>query len=229
MRQEALQVRDHWDLPYKHPAGLTFDGKNLWVADWFSSSLYEHSPSDLSIRRLIHFPGFTPISVAFAMDAVWSVTDTGTIMRHMRDEKLTVLQKYVDAAPHTAGLAYDGLYLWICDPDRRTIMKLLTDRDLTTVASYRYPGAAPQALVFDGRTLWSLDAPNHEIVRHNLERPDEPTGRISLPEYRNGDYKPMGLAWDGTRFWTVAEKLPKGSGPARLFKHADLSAMAMRR
>jgi len=85
------------------------------------------------------------------------------------------------------------------------------------------------ALAFDGKTLWSLDSANRELVRHNLERPDEATGRVSLPEYRGGEFKPMGLAWDGTRFWTIAERVPKGSGPARLFKHADLSAMVMRR
>ena len=74
-----------------------------------------------------------------------------------------------------------------------------------------------------------MDARNRELVRHNLERPDEATGRISLPEYRDGGYKPVGLAWDGTRFWTLAEKLPDGAGPARLFQHADLASMVMRR
>lgn len=229
--REALEKKGYWDMPYKHPAGLAYDdkGRSLWSADWFTQSLYEHSPADLSIKRIIHFTAQMPTSVSFAMDAVWSVTAKGAIVRHMRDAALTQVQVYKDAAPHTAGIAYDGLYLWTCDPARRLIYKRLTDAGLTVLASYRYPGAEPAALVFDGKSLWSLDAGNRELIRHNLERPDEPTGRVSLPEYADGAYKPRGLAWDGTRFWTSAEKMPKDSGPARVFQHADLDAMILRR
>ena len=229
--REVLEQKSFWDMPYKHPAGLAYDdkGRSLWAADWFTQSLYEHSPADLSIKRIVHFTAQMPVSVAFAMDAVWSVTAKGAIVRHMRDAALTPVETYQDAAPHTAGIAYDGLYLWTCDPARRLIYKRLTDASLTVVSTYRYPGAEPAALVFDGKSLWSLDAGNKELIRHNLERPDETTGRIALPEYSDGGYKPRGLAWDGTRFWTLAEKLPKDSGPARIFQHADLSAMLMRR
>jgi len=229
--REALEQKAYWDMPYKHPAGLAYDDKSrsLWSADWFTQSLYEHSPADLAIKRIVHFTAQMPVSVAFAMDAVWSVAAKGTIVRHMRDAVLTPVETYKDAAPHTVGIAYDGLYLWTCDPARRLVYKRLTDAALTVVASYRYPGAEPAALVFDGKSLWSLDAGNKELIRHNLERPDQTMGRIALPEYRDGEYKPRGLAWDGTRFWTVAEKLPKDSGPARVFQHADLAAMLMRR
>jgi|GEM_PF-3172067 len=229
LRHEVLERKAYWDMPYQHPSGLAYDDKSrsLWAADWFTQSLYEHPVSDLSIRRIVHFPAQMPVSVAFAMDSVWSVTAQGAIVRHMRDASLTPVETYADAAAHTAGIAYDGLYLWTCEPARRLIYKRLTDASLTVVATYRYPGGEPVALVFDGKSLWSLDAGSRELVRHNLERPDETTGRIPLPEYRDGGYKPRGLAWDGTRFWTLAEKLPKDSGPARIFEHADLSAMRM--
>ena len=231
LRHEVLEQKTYWDMPYKHPAGLAYDdsSRSLWAADWFSQSLYEQAPPDLAIKRIVHFTAQMPVAVAFAMNAVWTVAADGTITRHMRDAQLTPVESYADAAPHTAGIAYDGLYLWTCEPARRLIYKRLTDASLTVVSRYRYPGAEPVALVFDGKTLWSLDAGNRELVRHNLERPDEETGRIVLPEYRDGGYKPAGLAWDGIRFWTLAEKLPKDSGPARLFQHADLSTMVMRR
>ena len=44
LRQEALEHKEYWDLPYKHPAGMAFDSGSLWVADWFTQSLYSHSP-----------------------------------------------------------------------------------------------------------------------------------------------------------------------------------------
>lgn len=218
---EASQVRTSWDLPYKHPAGMAFDGKDLWVADWFSQSFYAHDPGDRSIRRVVHLTAQMPTSLAFAGDTVWSSAASGEVFRHMKDATMTVLERYKGAAPHAGGLAYDGLYLWTSDPVKKRLYKRLIDPSLTVIASYPYPGGEPAALVFDGKALWSLDSLNHQLLRHNLERPDETTGRFDLPEYAGGGYKPAGAAWDGRRFWTVAEKLPRGSGPARLFLHAE--------
>src|SRR5581483_8513237 len=100
--------------------------------------------------------------------------------------------------------------------------KHLVDDQLTVLAAYPYPGAAPAALAFDGKSLWSLDAPHRELLRHNLERPDEVIERVPLPEYRDGRYRPMGMAFGGANFWTVGEKAPRGQGPARLYRHEAL-------
>jgi hypothetical protein len=78
-------------------------------------------------------------------------------------------------------------------------------------------------LTWDGHYLWSLDSANHELIRHNLERPDEATARVPLPEYSAGGYRPVGLAYDGERFWSVGERLPQDTGPARLFRHAAVA------
>lgn len=222
-RELARQEREKrlfWDLPYRHPAGLAFDGADLWVAEWFTQTLYAHSRWDAAIQRLVHFTSETPIAVSFAGDGAWSVTASGTIVRHMKDAKLSVVERYRDAAPQTVSLVFDGLYLWTSDAKQRRLRKRLLDASLSVLASFEYPGAEPTALVYDGKTLWSLDGVNHELLRHNLERPDEAVARLPLPEYKDGQYKPVGLAWDGEHFWTVGERLPRGSGPARLFQHA---------
>ncbi len=223
-RQERLALekarhRESWDLPYRHPAALAFDDGKLWIADWFTQSLYVHDPATRTVERIVHFPDQTPVSLAFGAEAAWTVSASGRITRRMKDVKLSELQVYADAHPSTLGMAFDGLYLWTCDSRSRRIHKLLLDERLTEVSSYRYPGVLPVALVYDGKTLWSLDAGNHELIRHNLERPDEATARVPLPEYADGQYRPVGVGFDGERFWTVGERLPKESGPARLFRH----------
>jgi DNA-binding response OmpR family regulator len=225
LSRQAQEKRLFWDLPYRHPAGMAFDGSDLWVADWFTQSLYAHARQDAAIRRLVHFTSETPIAVAFAGDGAWSVTASGTIVRHMKDAKLSVVERYRDVAPQTVGLAFDGLYLWTSDVKQRRLRKRLLDSTLSVVASYEYPGVEPTALVYDGKNLWSLDGVNRELLRHNLERPEEVTARLPLPEYQGGEYKPVGLAWDGEHFWTVGERLPRGSGPARLFQHASGGAV----
>lgn len=221
LRQEAALKRYSWDMPYGHPAGLSFDGKDLWSIDWFSQSLYVHSTEDLSIKRLVHFPAEVPVALSLSADSVWSASANGTILRHMKDDRLTVTQRYKQAAPQTLGIVFDGLYLWTCDA--RRLYKRIVDDQLTVLESYPYPGGKPAALAFDGKSIWSLDSANNQLLRHNLESPEQIIRRIPLSEYRDGKYKPMGMTWDGKRFWTVAEKRPKDSGPARMFEHQVLN------
>lgn len=218
-KAEAEERVYSWDLPYKHPSALAFDGRSLWVADWFTQSLYRHSPSEgLGLEGVVHFPADTPVALAFTPEAAWTVSASGQIVRRQRDAQLTPLQRY--SAPGTTSLAYDGLYLWTYDARSKRLIKRLLDSELSEAGVYRYPGAQCAALTFDGKTLWSLDAVHRELIRHNLERPDEALERVPLPEYSAGGYRPVGLSYDGQRFWTVAEKLPSDSGPARIFQHA---------
>jgi DNA-binding response OmpR family regulator len=219
LQAEAAARVDHWTLAVSHPAGLAFDGKDLWVVDWFTQSFYQQSSEDAKVIAVHHLTAETPVAAAFSADSVWTVTADGTIARRMRDAKLTTLQRYPRAAPNSAGLAFDGLYLWTLDQRRKTLTKRLLDEALTPVASWRLPGLKPVAVVWDGKALWTLDAGDRVLRRHDLERPDLALALVPLPEYGDGLYAPTGLAWDGERFWTVAERRD-GSGPGRLYRHA---------
>lgn len=219
LEAEAAARPTAWELPYKNPAGMAFDGGKLWIADWFTQSLYRHDPATLKVERLVHFTRETPVAVAFSADAAWSATASGAVVRHMKDAKLTQAQRY--EIEGTLALAFDGLYLWTYDSREKKLVKRLLDAQLSAAASYPYPGAKAAALSYDGRDLWSLDAGNRELLRHNLERPDEAVERLPLRDYSDGRYRPVGLAWDGRRFWTVGERVPKDSGPARLIAHPE--------
>lgn len=216
---EAAAKPTSWELPYKHPAALAFDGGRLWIADWFTQSLYLHSPETIAVERVIHFTAETPVALTFAADSAWTATASGAIVRHMKDSGLSQVQRYPGGK--TLALAFDGLYLWTYDASEKKIFKRLVDADLSVAGAYRYPGLQASALTWDGKALWSLDAGNRELIRHNLDRPDEALERRPLREYFDGKYRPVGVAWDGRRFWTVGERIPKDSGPARLFAHPE--------
>ncbi|MFI5361149.1 MAG: hypothetical protein ACHQ49_04195 [Elusimicrobiota bacterium] len=214
---------DRWELPVSHPAGLAFDGKDLWVVDWFSQSLYEESRVDPRVLTVRHLTSETPVAAAFASDAVWTVSADGTIVRRMRDARLTPLQSYPKVAPNCAGLAFDGLYLWTLDARARTLSKRLLDEKLTVVSRTKIPGLKPAALLWDGSALWTLDGGDRVLRRHDVADPSMIVALLSLPEYADGAYAPQGLAWDGDRFWTVGERRD-GKGPASLFRHRDEAA-----
>lgn len=208
-----------WELPYAHPAGLAFDGRELWVSDWYQEAVYRHDAKDLRVRRAVPLPRETPGAVALAGDALFVAAIPRGFVKHQLDERLRTLGRYDDAAPQTVGMAYDGLYLWTCDTARKRLYKRILDSELSVVESFDYPGSRPAALAFDGTALWSLDAGNKELLRHELDRPEGVSDRVPLPEYRSGEWEPTGLAWSGEAFWSVAQRARGARGTGRLFLH----------
>jgi CheY-like chemotaxis protein len=219
-RAAAAARDDRWELPVRHPAGLAFDGKSLWLVDWFTQSFYALATPDTAVQVVRHLTAETPVAAAFTAEAMWTVSADGTAIRRMRDDKMTPLARYAKAAPNCAGLAFDGLYLWTLDARAKVLRKHLVDRELTVISTHKWRGVKPAGLVFDGRTLWSLDAADRRLLRHSLERPEDVVEGVPLPEYAEGAYLPTGVSWDGTRFWTVGEA-KDGRSPARLVRHRE--------
>jgi hypothetical protein len=219
-RAAAAARVDRWELPVRHPAGLAFDGKSLWLVDWFTQSFYALATPDTAVQVVRHLTAETPVAAAFTAEAMWTVSADGTAIRRMRDDKMTPLARYAKAAPNCAGLAFDGLYLWTLDARAKVLRKHLVDRELTVISTHKWRGVKPAGLVFDGRTLWSLDAADRRLLRHSLERPEDVIEGVPLPEYAEGAYFPTGVSWDGARFWTVGEA-KDGRSPARLVRHKE--------
>lgn len=219
-RAAAAARTDRWDLPVRHPAGLAFDGKSLWLVEWFTQSFYALSTVDTNVQVVRHLTAETPVAAAFTAEAMWTVSADGTVIRRMRDDAMTPLARYSKAAPNSAGLAFDGLYLWTLDARAKVLRKHLVDRELSVIAAYKWRGVKAAGLLFDGKTLWSLDAADRRLLRHRLDSPQDIIGAVSLPEYAEGAYIPVGAAWDGARFWTVGEA-KDGRSPARLVRHKE--------
>ena len=208
-----------FELAYAHPGGLAFDGTDLWISDWFSQTIHRHDKKTLSVIRTRHLPQERPGALAFVGDSLYAAAAPRGIVRHMLDERLTVLAWTRDKLPQTVGLAYDGLYLWTCDTKTKKIHKRIPDEGLSVVDSFPYPGGNPAALAFDGKTIWSLDSVNRELLRHDLKNPKRITMRLPLDRYRSAEWKPTGLVFDGEKFYTTAEQRPKGEAPGRVFVH----------
>lgn len=208
-----------WRLAYSHPGGLAQFGDKLWATDWYAQTIYSIDPKTAAVREAVHFPKETPGAIVVLQDAIWVAAAPGVLVRHMRDERLTPLARVPDRGGRTVGLAYDGLYLWSLDAKGKKLHKRLLDDQMSVVESYDYPGVEPAALAFDGRTLWSVDGANKELLQHDLKHPSRVTLRTTLPEYQQGLFRPMGLAWDGSRFWSIAESLQNPGQVGRIFKH----------
>lgn len=208
-----------WDLPYGHASGLAYDGGQVWVSDWFSATVFRHEPQTMRVIGSATLPREVPGAMAFAGGGLLVASAPQAIVRHMLDEKLTVLARSRDSAGQSIGMAYDGLYLWTCDAKKGLLYKRVLDADLTPAASYEYPGVRPAALAFDGRRLWSFDAGTKELLRHDLDDPRRVLLRLPLAEYSSGEWAPVGLAYDGRRFLSAATRRRDGVSESRLFAH----------
>ena len=67
------KLLDCFDTPYSSPAGLTFDGKNLWVSDFKADKLSCIKPETGEIIKEIISPGFWPAGLAWDGSSLWNV------------------------------------------------------------------------------------------------------------------------------------------------------------
>ncbi|MBI4057677.1 MAG: hypothetical protein HY399_09040 [Elusimicrobia bacterium] len=217
---QPVEQNKEWDLPYTHPSGIVWDGKFFWIGDWFSQSVYVHSPKGFEVKQVVHFPSDVPVALTFAEGALWMATASGFVQKHLMDNQIKVLSRF--KVPGTIGLCYDGLYLWSLDGVRKVLIKHILDEQLTSVQSYDYPGLSPISLACDGKTLWSLDG--GKILKLDIDRPSSILSSQILPVYQSEKWKASGLTWDGTQFWTVAEGQGRDSGKrektvGKVFRH----------
>lgn len=208
-----------WVLPYGHPAGLAFSGGELWVSDWFSATIHRHDPSDMRVTSSATMPREVPGAIAFAGGALYAASGPRVIVKRMLDARLTPLERFNDSRPQTVGMAYDGLYLWTVDSKTGKLHKRVLDAELTVAKTFDYPGRKAVALTFDGKRLWSLDAANKELLRHDLADPRRILLRWPLRDYPSGAWIPVGLAFDGRRFFTAAVLREGATSEGRVFVH----------
>jgi DNA-binding beta-propeller fold protein YncE len=63
--------------------------------------------------------------------------------------------------PFPRGLAWDGQYLWIADPETQRIIKVDTQGRILN--KYNSPGTSPSGLAWDGQHLWVADLVTYKI------------------------------------------------------------------
>lgn len=205
-----------FSLPYPHPSGISYDGENFWVCDWFTQSIYRHKQSGaFEILSVHHFADINPVAIAWSGVVLWAVSTDGKIQKHALDEKLTLLNSVKSPGPNPSGIAFDGNYLWSADAGLKKIFKHLPDEKLTVLAEFLYPGDAPVGLFWDGANLWSVDGVRKVLLRHRIDG-----NRLLVDEvkqfsrYRDPEFKLVGATFDGKRFWSLSEN------PARVVRHA---------
>ena len=73
------EIIQSFDIPGSYPTGLTFDGKNIWLADYQSDKIYCINPTTGKVIRSIPSPAYWPEGLAFDGEALWNADIKGGI------------------------------------------------------------------------------------------------------------------------------------------------------
>ena len=182
--------------PGSCPTGLTFDGKNLWVLDHKSDSLYSIDPASGKVARGLASPGYRSMGLTWDVQNLWVLDGEENLIFQL--DLQSGLAKKTLYAPSSGplGLAWDGKYLWVSDSREDKIFQISTE-DGTTIRTIPSPSGVPQGVCFDGKYLWVSDRYDDKIFMVNPE-----DGEVIICFDSPGPYS-RGLAWDGEFLWNV--------------------------
>ncbi|MBN1591053.1 MAG: hypothetical protein JW888_16185 [Pirellulales bacterium] len=185
-----------FSTPGRHPTGLAFDGKSLWLADRRSGLLYEINPSDGQVIRTLTAPSFAVEALAcgdgylYAMDP-----DAKKIFKFNPKTGITEKEFPIRGA-YPAALAFDGKYLWLSGYRDRNLTQLSTE-DGTRIRRIPAPDEGCHGLTFDGKYLWYADRLVDKLYMVSPEN-----GDVIVTLDAPGEHC-RGLAFDGKYLWNV--------------------------
>lgn len=205
----ALEIVEEWPAPGPGPAGLAWDGRTLWNADFRRGRIFGLDPASGELVDSLICPGVLS-GLGWDGQYLWQALVEEGWLRCVNpathDFERTLV---VEGATRLGGVAWDGEQLWVVDqagallavgdeqgPPRRQIAAPAAGGGLAWRDGQLWL-AAPLSMRYEPRTgdfIWTtssevyallvLDAATGaEVARHPLA------------------FLPMGLAWSGDDLW----------------------------
>lgn len=187
-------AKQTFKTPAKHPTGMTFDGKNIWLADGGTHQIYQINPQNGKVLKAIKAPGFDPRGLAWDGNLLWCV-DAGEGWIYGINVQTGIAEKLLESnSPDPIGLTFDGEFLWLLDNKEKKLLKI-NRIDGMMHESIPAPSKNSKDVTFDGKYVWVAD--NGDDM---LYRADPTSGQVVTFMPSVGPY-PYGLCWDGKTLW----------------------------
>lgn len=185
-----------FNTPGSLPTGLTYDGKNLWIADASTDKIYKINPESGEIITSFDSPGYHPEGLTWDGKYLWHVDAGEKYMYHIDPSNGRALKVLESNSPNPRDIAWDGKYIWIVDFKTDQLLKV-SPEDGMMVQVVQSPAGEPTGITFDGKYLWVADRGTDRIYLVN------PTDGICLSSLRSYGPFPYGLAWGDNALWCV--------------------------
>jgi len=203
-----LLITRELQAPGRGPAGLAWDGQNLWNADYPTGALYALNPD--TGEQIDHFlcPGVLS-GLAWDGAALWQVLlDEGWLRKinpktHDYDHTIVVAN-----AGRLAGAAWDGRRLWLVSQQRGRLLGI--DRESEKIVAEIEVPVAAAGLAYRDDALW-VGYPDRMATSGDEFRwvSDQQRFFVAEIDLITGverqrfelDFLPLGLAWAGDALW----------------------------
>jgi len=177
-----------------NPAGIAWDGSDLWIADWEHGKICKLEGRRGRIREAYDAPGRHPSGIVFVSGRLY-VCDAwqGRIRRYDPESGRTDLT--IDSpGPAPTDLAFDGRYLWIAD-SREDKLYQVNPEDGAIANYLGAPSGNVTGIAFAMGYLWVGDRMKDAIYMCSPEN-----GEVIMYVPAPGKYV-WGTAFDGVSLW----------------------------
>ena len=205
-----LQIVQELQAPGRAPAGLTYDGKQLWLADYGAGQIFAVEPGTGRITNAFYCPGVLS-GLAWDGQALWqAILDQGWL-RCINPTSHDFDRTIVLTDPgRVSGLAWDGRLLWAVSQQLGLLLGV--ERESGRVSQTRPGTVAAGGLTYHQGDFWLATPQNmgynrqtgqfewlNDPPRFALLQLDGDTGREKACYPL--EFMAMGLAWAGDRLW----------------------------
>jgi len=182
--------------PGRACTGLAFDGRNLWVADRLSDTLYALDTSSGIVMKRVAAPGFVPLGLAWDGKHLWCIDGEQTRICEMDVTSGLTVRSFAAPTSSPQALAWDGKNLWLADDREKLICSISAD-DGTTIVSYVAPSDGTSGLTYWNGYLWCADRRDDRIYLFDTQHGEVVFGMNAPGKFARG------LASDGRFLWNV--------------------------
>ncbi|MBN1621427.1 MAG: response regulator [Endomicrobiales bacterium] len=158
-----------YNLPHKNPTGIAWDGKNIWISDWYTQSIYKYSVGgSLKLSGNYYFSGFGPMALALSEKYLWSAGNDLELRQHIRNDRLEIVKTYHIKEHSPSGIVVVGDYLWLSDSTKNKIYQYLLSDKLSYINEFDCPLSYAVGLSWDGVYLWLADAKTNKLYKYRI-------------------------------------------------------------
>src|SRR3984957_5360462 len=175
----------------QQPAGVAFDGANMWVANYQSGTVTKLRAGDGAALGTFVVGG-TPSWMTFDGANVW--VNNGSNILKLRASDGYLLGAF-NAGPSPQQMAFDGVSIWVAlfaFPQGLLAKVRPADGALLSVVPLSFP---PEGIAFDGTDIWVTGNGTVDKIR--------PSDGAIVASFSPGIVLPVpgGIAFDGVNMW----------------------------
>lgn len=172
----------YFSIPSLHPSGITISDKEIWICDWFSSTVYKHKfDSTLSLIKSTKLPDIHPAGIASNKKELWICDAFSKKIFQFDKNTLKVSGSFQSPGANPSAIFDSGKFLWSCDSYEDKIYRHKKDKNLTIDLTFSLSNPNTVGLFVKGKNIFVADADTGKVHRYFL---DEKVKKISqLSEY----------------------------------------------